>query len=89
MVKWTIICETKSLIFLKKGLLTQSCLSRGFSTIISNLVTSYSAPHDPPIDSLSEYKIGLGHEIYVLNNMTAFIGMTFSQAANVKQNNIL
>lgn len=34
---------------------------------------------------MSEYKIGLGHEIYVIKNLVSFEGMTFSHAANVME----
>jgi voltage-gated potassium channel Kch len=68
---------------LKLGLLAQTCLYPGFTTLISNLV--YDLKTDPNKWKynpwLREYDTGLNYNFYSDQNLSPLIGMTFTDAA--------
>ncbi len=74
---------------MKLGLLAQSCLCPGFSTVIANLFyTSDFAPHgqEQPNKPKSWYDLyikGASNEIYTSRFSDSFVGQDFHQAARI------
>ena len=73
----TVICLNE----LKLGLLAQSCLCPGLSTLISNLFNASGAPSDTRQGWQSLYLQGVSCEVYLSPFSTAFENMTFYEAA--------
>ncbi|KAL5272744.1 hypothetical protein ACHWQZ_G000808 [Mnemiopsis leidyi] len=78
------------------GLVAQSCLCPGFSTLMINLISTRSyIPGNEKInenfDWKSDYAYGCDHEIYTVMISSDFNGMTFPEAAEIcyKQLNLL
>ncbi|ELU08381.1 hypothetical protein CAPTEDRAFT_138076 [Capitella teleta] len=69
---------------LKLGFIAQSCLAPGFSTLMANLFTmrSYKTSPDMP-QWQNDYMRGTGMEMYTEYLSSAFIGMTFPEAAEM------
>ncbi|XP_064622887.1 calcium-activated potassium channel slo-1-like isoform X8 [Lineus longissimus] len=69
---------------LKLGFIAQSCLAPGFSTLMANLFTmrSYKLSPDMP-QWQNDYLRGTGMEMYTEYLSSAFVGMTFPQAAEM------
>ncbi|KAL5272752.1 hypothetical protein ACHWQZ_G000808 [Mnemiopsis leidyi] len=75
------------------GLVAQSCLCPGFSTLMINLIStrSYIPGINENFDWKSDYAYGCDHEIYTVMISSDFNGMTFPEAAEIcyKQLNLL
>jgi len=75
------------------GLVAQSCLCPGFSTLMINLIStrSYIPGTNENLDWKSDYAYGCDHEIYTVMISSDFNGMTFPEAAEIcyKQLNLL
>ncbi|XP_063691670.1 calcium-activated potassium channel subunit alpha-1-like isoform X7 [Bolinopsis microptera] len=78
------------------GLVAQSCLCPGFSTLMINLIStrSYIPGNEKTNENLdwkSDYAYGCDHEIYTVMISSDFNGMTFPEAAEIcyKQLNLL
>ncbi|OAF67328.1 hypothetical protein A3Q56_04942, partial [Intoshia linei] len=69
---------------LKLGVIAQSCLAQGFSTLIANLFTmrAYSASKRK-VRWQNEYMRGTGMEIYTEQFSIAFYGLTFAEAVEL------
>jgi len=64
--------------------LAKSCLCPGFSTLVSNLITSSNFEVEEHIETwLQEYIQGMGKEMYRVKLSHSFEGKPFSQVANV------
>ena len=73
----TVVCLNE----LKLGLLAQSCLCPGLSTLISNLFKASEAALDAGQDWQRLYQQGVSHEVYLSCFSSAFENMTFYEAA--------
>ena len=65
------------------GLVAQSCLCPGFSTLMINLIStrSYIPGTGEETDWKSDYAYGCDHEIYTVMISSDFTDMTFPEAA--------
>ena len=65
------------------GLVAQSCLCPGFSTLMINLIStrSYIPGTGEKTDWKSDYAYGCDHEIYTVMISSDFTDMTFPEAA--------
>uniref|UniRef100_A0A915K4N5 Uncharacterized protein n=1 Tax=Romanomermis culicivorax TaxID=13658 RepID=A0A915K4N5_ROMCU len=69
---------------LKLGILAQSCLAPGLSTIMANLFAMRSFKTSPNTPCwLNDYLRGAGMEMYTADLSHSFLGMTFPDAANL------
>ncbi|OQV23876.1 Calcium-activated potassium channel slo-1 [Hypsibius exemplaris] len=82
--------EVVCLAELKLGLIAQSCIAPGFSTLMANLFTSRSFSTNDKTTSIdsyggwkSEYLRGTGMEMYSEILSQAFVGLTFAEAAEI------
>ena len=77
---------------LKLGLLAQSCLCPGFSTLIANLFYTSDFPMPSSFSGVDEWKEyyykGASNEVYSATFSDAFEGMTFHEAAGVCYNEL-
>ena len=73
----TVICLNE----LKLGLLAQSCLCPGLSTLISNLFNASGAPSDTKQGWQNLYLQGVSCEVYLSPFSSSFENMTFYEAA--------
>ncbi|EDV25463.1 uncharacterized protein TRIADDRAFT_23687, partial [Trichoplax adhaerens] len=79
---------------LKLGLFAQSCYSPGFSTLMTNILTTRSTNGESAWHSgdwLSQYTNGSAHELYTRKLSAAFHGLSFAVTAEVcyRQLNLL
>jgi len=73
---------------IKQGLLAKSCLCPGFSTLVSNLITSSNFEAQEHMETwLYEYIQGCGKEMYRAKLSRAFEGKPFAQVANIVYEN--
>mmetsp|Transcript_8258 Transcript_8258/g.28977 ORF Transcript_8258/g.28977 Transcript_8258/m.28977 type:complete len:1035 (-) Transcript_8258:398-3502(-) len=73
-----IICTME----LKQKLLAMNTVCRGFSTLVTNLISSAGfegSPDDPAW--IQEYCEGFSQEIYMVESLAAYTGMSYSAAA--------
>ena len=75
--KDTVICLSE----LKLGLLAQSCLCPGLSTLIGNLFYTSEATSDSTKGWQGLYSQGISREVYLTQFSQIFEGMTFYEAA--------
>lgn len=79
----TIVCISE----LKLGLLAQSCVCPGFSTLVSNLF--YVSGAVRKVEGWQKhYSLGLSREIYITHFSQAFDGMSFYDAATICYENL-
>nr|AHY22054.1 truncated SLO-1 1c [Trichuris muris] len=71
---------------LKLGFIAQSCLAPGFSTMMANLFAMRSFKTLPNMPQwLNDYLRGAGTEMYTEKFSTSFYGMTFPEAADLRE----
>ncbi|XP_055343003.1 calcium-activated potassium channel subunit alpha-1-like [Paramacrobiotus metropolitanus] len=75
--------EVVCLAELKLGLIAQSCIAPGFSTLMANLFTSRSFTSLEKQSWRTEYLRGTGLEMYSENLSSSFTNMTFAQISEI------
>lgn len=70
---------------LNMSILSRNCRTPGFSTLIANLVQTYSNSEKSelwkPYDWRQEYHYGCSHELYPVELPSEYVGMTFCEVA--------